>query len=615
MAKSQSNTDILTYAFLSQDSYSNTKTDYLPKEWEILTSTHPESGYDATAYRNIVTNEIVIAHRGTEPSAGDGDLSTDFKLGVLGVFIPMRPQQTDDALTFTKKIMQEYKTSSVTHTGHSLGGWLGEMTARTLGQNAITFDAPAFRPFNTIDTDIRALINKNTTKSNVTYVLSEQDVINLGTHSGTPIYLAKYIDFKFDILKTHDLHSTILPALIKYYKDQGIDVTKYETVVNQVLANEQKVIDAKAKIDAENKLLQAATNKANSQYKDQQDAAALYFQKHGTWPTQVNTNIISQTTIGNPTSQVHNADPLSRNELGLIDVTKDRIVAIPLPFDPSASTKAADVSSKVSDILPFTAGFTAINAATLATRSVLPTTTNKVIPTTKPPITTQKPTVKPPITTQKPTVKPPITTQKPTVKPPITTQKPTVKPPITTQKPTTKPPITTQKPTIKPPITTQKPTTKPPITTQKPTIKPPITTQKPTTKPPITTQKPTIKPPITTQKPTTKPPITTQKPTTKPPITTQKPTTKPPTTTQKPTTKPPTTTQRPTTKPPITTQRPTTKPPTTTQRPTTKPPTTTQRPTTKPPTTTQRPTTQPPTTQRPTTKPPTTTQKPTTKKR
>ncbi|ALN89144.1 XVIPCD domain-containing protein [Lysobacter gummosus] len=98
------------------------------------------SGYQGVVFQREGSNEIVVAHRGTE-------FTREFIDDVLradGGMVGQRAnQQAQDALEFTRKAMERAGEQGVpiTVTGHSLGGCLAQVTAAKLGLQGETFNA------------------------------------------------------------------------------------------------------------------------------------------------------------------------------------------------------------------------------------------------------------------------------------------------------------------------------------------------------------------------------------------------------------------------------------------------------------------------------------------
>jgi len=106
----------------------------LPDGWKLLTTasnTKMNNGYFGAAYWHPEYQQVVIAHRGTKLSSL-GALWTDIK----GVMFKHYVEQMDSATTFAYKVveaLQEINREKGVHfqvffTGHSLGGWLAQIT-------------------------------------------------------------------------------------------------------------------------------------------------------------------------------------------------------------------------------------------------------------------------------------------------------------------------------------------------------------------------------------------------------------------------------------------------------------------------------------------------------
>jgi hypothetical protein len=105
----------------------------------------PKTGFQATAYQNKVTNEVIIAYRGTEfdreaKQDGLADAAMTFK----GTNV-----QAAESTAFTQRVIDAAKANAeltkqpvnVTVTGHSLGGTLAEINAYKFGLHGETFNA------------------------------------------------------------------------------------------------------------------------------------------------------------------------------------------------------------------------------------------------------------------------------------------------------------------------------------------------------------------------------------------------------------------------------------------------------------------------------------------
>ncbi|WP_158879998.1 XVIPCD domain-containing protein [Rhodanobacter sp. L36] len=137
-----------TYALLAQDSYKSHTLSQVVSiagvDYKVLDQTSDAvTGYQGVAYQRVGTDDIVIAHRGTEQILRDG-IITDGGMVFTGINL-----QTPDAMSFTQRVLNEAKADAeanhralnVTVTGHSLGGTLAEITASRYGLHGETFNA------------------------------------------------------------------------------------------------------------------------------------------------------------------------------------------------------------------------------------------------------------------------------------------------------------------------------------------------------------------------------------------------------------------------------------------------------------------------------------------
>ncbi|WP_261368573.1 tetratricopeptide repeat protein [Wolbachia pipientis] len=109
----------------------------LPEGWKLLTNAYNQGAtnhYFGAAYWNPDQQQIVIAHRGTDPSS-TGALWTDIRGILQNNYVP----QMNSAVTFANKIktvLDEFNKKpninlQLSFTGHSLGGWLAQITTFT----------------------------------------------------------------------------------------------------------------------------------------------------------------------------------------------------------------------------------------------------------------------------------------------------------------------------------------------------------------------------------------------------------------------------------------------------------------------------------------------------
>ncbi|NWF46987.1 hypothetical protein F3K02_17255 [Hydrogenophaga sp. D2P1] len=108
---------------------------------------NPRTGYQGTIYQRVDTNEIIVAHRGTE---FDCEALKDGLLADGGMVLSRSNLQASDAIALTRKALQlaqEKATGEggiappVTVTGHSLGGTLAQVTAHHFDLRGETFNA------------------------------------------------------------------------------------------------------------------------------------------------------------------------------------------------------------------------------------------------------------------------------------------------------------------------------------------------------------------------------------------------------------------------------------------------------------------------------------------
>jgi Ca2+-binding RTX toxin-like protein len=151
-------------------------------------------GYYAEAWQNSATGEIVIANRGTDPSFAHAvtdqalfkNLLSDAQLAVGN-----QSAAAQLAQQFAAAIAQKYPNSTITETGHSLGGYEAQAGLAWLADNSslyritadgVTFDAPG----------IPSVYYKSSPSSYTCLDLYAQgDFVHLvgGTHLGTSAWL------------------------------------------------------------------------------------------------------------------------------------------------------------------------------------------------------------------------------------------------------------------------------------------------------------------------------------------------------------------------------------------------------------------------------------------
>ena len=110
-----------------------------PEGWKLLTTaSNGSNGYFGTAYWHPEHQQVVIAHRGTETNNIDTFLR-DIRADISGVYFNNYVEQMNSASTFASKVvavLQEIEQGKkvsfeLFFTGHSLGGWLAQITTFT----------------------------------------------------------------------------------------------------------------------------------------------------------------------------------------------------------------------------------------------------------------------------------------------------------------------------------------------------------------------------------------------------------------------------------------------------------------------------------------------------
>nr|XP_042900449.1 uncharacterized protein LOC107441805 [Parasteatoda tepidariorum]XP_042900450.1 uncharacterized protein LOC107441805 [Parasteatoda tepidariorum]XP_042900451.1 uncharacterized protein LOC107441805 [Parasteatoda tepidariorum]XP_042900452.1 uncharacterized protein LOC107441805 [Parasteatoda tepidariorum]XP_042900453.1 uncharacterized protein LOC107441805 [Parasteatoda tepidariorum] len=127
-----------TFAELSSRVYDDYKNFGQPltqeSDWNLLTTAKSKDGYFGAAYWNRKMQAVVIAHKGTRLTSLY-DLKADYSGILLNQYIP----RISSAATFSHKIAVKLKELgkkysaflTLSFTGHSLGGWLAQISAFT----------------------------------------------------------------------------------------------------------------------------------------------------------------------------------------------------------------------------------------------------------------------------------------------------------------------------------------------------------------------------------------------------------------------------------------------------------------------------------------------------
>ena len=116
------------------------------EDYKVLHYADERSGYQGVIYQHVGSGDIVVAHRGTE---FDRQTMADLvKADGLMMFSRYNPQ-ADDAIALSAeavKLAREMaedggRAPRITHTGHSLGGTLAQISGHYYGHGGETFNA------------------------------------------------------------------------------------------------------------------------------------------------------------------------------------------------------------------------------------------------------------------------------------------------------------------------------------------------------------------------------------------------------------------------------------------------------------------------------------------
>lgn len=162
-------------------------------KYQVVKMVDRPSGYQGIIFQREGTNEIVVAHRGTEFT---GQFFRDV-VGADGGMVARRVNlQTEDALELTREAMR-YSSAQGSHpgagpqvtvTGHSLGGCLAQIAAARLNLNGETFN-----PYGAAALGLRIPEGGNQV---VNHVMAADMVSSAGKHFGEVRVYAKQSDIK-----------------------------------------------------------------------------------------------------------------------------------------------------------------------------------------------------------------------------------------------------------------------------------------------------------------------------------------------------------------------------------------------------------------------------------
>ena len=156
----------IEYALLAGASYHDTRADLnrfpIPKDWNLVSLVPQDNitGFEASTYRNSLTSDIVISYAGTYDKDLMGDMVADFNLATgLG-----SAQLLQAAQYYLQVKADNPGATSITFTGHSLGGGLAALLGVFFGQQAVTFDQAPFArsaKLNVLTPDIASNLKAN----------------------------------------------------------------------------------------------------------------------------------------------------------------------------------------------------------------------------------------------------------------------------------------------------------------------------------------------------------------------------------------------------------------------------------------------------------------------
>ena len=180
------------YADLAADAYEN-RVVTPPNKTLVVGGNHykvlavhnnPKTDYQGAVYQDVRTNEIIVAHRGTESMI---DAKVDLKMVLDRVNI-----QAEDAAKLTRMALREADDFSknnqnqlrpkITQVGHSLGGALAQIQSYRFNHEGVTFNAYGAAALKDIPEGGNRVVN---------YARASDAVSAAAPHYGKVIILAK----------------------------------------------------------------------------------------------------------------------------------------------------------------------------------------------------------------------------------------------------------------------------------------------------------------------------------------------------------------------------------------------------------------------------------------
>lgn len=152
MSTSGEDTTTYDYLQLSDNAYDDPSSMKIPEGFEIVGTVDGQgnkygdnfdNGYEANAYYNKDTGELIFAHRGTDSGSDQVQINTAIATGVI-------PQDQFDSMeTFVSDIRNQIENTygadniDISHTGHSQGAYWATVAGAHFGDPSVAFDSPA----------------------------------------------------------------------------------------------------------------------------------------------------------------------------------------------------------------------------------------------------------------------------------------------------------------------------------------------------------------------------------------------------------------------------------------------------------------------------------------